>query len=67
MPSSFFQCDEKDKRILRMLYKRTEIERRALVVLEQKDCAIDRSFFSLSAGQKRSGAYHSFAHGALQC
>lgn len=42
----FFQCDEKGKRILRMLYKRTEIERRALVVLEQKDCVIDRSFFS---------------------
>jgi predicted naringenin-chalcone synthase len=51
----FFQCDEKDKRILRMLYKRTEIERRALVVLEQKDCAIDRSFFPSPQGKNDRG------------
>lgn len=42
----FFQCDEKGGRTLRMLYKRTEIERRALVVLDKKDSSIDRTFFS---------------------
>lgn len=43
----FYQCEDHDKRgrSLRMLYKRTEIERRALVVLDKKDSSIDRTLF----------------------
>ncbi|MFA6211640.1 MAG: type III polyketide synthase [Candidatus Obscuribacterales bacterium] len=43
----FYQCDDDDKRgrSLRMLYKRTEIGRRSLVVLDKKDCSVDRTLF----------------------
>ena len=41
----FFQCDEKRGRTLRMLYKRTEIEQRSLVVIDKKSNSIDRTLF----------------------
>ncbi|MFA7339722.1 MAG: type III polyketide synthase [Candidatus Obscuribacterales bacterium] len=51
----FFQCDDKGGRTLRVLYKRTEIERRALVVLDKKDCSIDRTFFSPPQSKRDRG------------
>ncbi|CAN5512529.1 type III polyketide synthase [soil metagenome] len=41
----FFACDEKRERALQMLYKRSEIERRSLAIIDQESGCIDKTLF----------------------